>query len=102
VKQRTVVPKRLADKAVDLNQVAAGSNLYLLWAADINNRGEIAGWGVDPSTGEIHTFLAVPNRMRDGSAIPAVQFDSLAIAPPALPNEARQRLSRGYLSRQQH
>ena len=35
--------------------------------ADINNRGEITGWGVDTSTGEIHTYLAVPNRMRDGT-----------------------------------
>jgi uncharacterized membrane protein len=81
---------------VDLNsQVASGSNLYLLWAADINNRGEITGWGVDTSTGEIHTFLAVPNRMRDG-AIPDVRFDSPAIAPVSLPGDIRQRLERGY------
>jgi probable HAF family extracellular repeat protein len=74
-------------KPVDLNtQVAAGSNLYLLWASDINNRGEITGWGVDTSTGEIHTYLAVPNRMRNGT-IPAVQFDSPAIAPRELPDE---------------
>ena len=87
---------------VDLNsQLAAGSNLYLLWAADINNRGEITGWGVDTSTGEIHTYLAVPNRMHDGT-IPAVQFDSPAIAPRELPDEVRQRLARGYLSRFQH
>jgi probable HAF family extracellular repeat protein len=88
-------------KWVDLNtQVAAGSNLYLQWAADINNRGEITGWGMT-STGEFHTFLAVPNRMHDGS-IPDVQFDSPVIAPPALPDEVRQRLSRGYMSRRQH
>jgi uncharacterized membrane protein len=84
---------------IDLNtQVASGSNLYLLWAGDINNRGEITGWGVDTSTGEIHTYLAVPNRINGGS-IPDVQFDSPAIAPSALPYEVRQRLSRGYLSR---
>jgi len=87
---------------VDLNtQVAAGSNLYLLWASDINNRGEITGWGVDTSTGEIHTYLAVPNRMHDGS-IPDVQFDSPAIAPREFPDEVRQRLARGYVSRIQH
>jgi probable HAF family extracellular repeat protein len=87
---------------VDLNtQVASGSNLYLLWAADINNGGEITGWGVDTSTGEIHTYLAVPNRMHDGS-IPDVQFDSPATTPRELPNEVRQRLSRGYLSRHQN
>jgi probable HAF family extracellular repeat protein len=87
---------------VDLNtQVAAGSNLYLLWASDINNRGEITGWGVDTSTGEIHTYLAVPNRILGGS-IPDVQFDSPAIAPRELPDEVRQKLARGYLSRHQH
>jgi probable HAF family extracellular repeat protein len=82
---------------VDLNtQVASGSNLYLLWAADINNRGEITGWGVDTSTGEIHTYLAVPNRMRDGT-IPSVQFDLPAIGPVALPDDIRQRLERGHV-----
>jgi probable HAF family extracellular repeat protein len=89
-------------RAFDLNaQVAAGSNLYLLFAAAINNRGEITGWGVDTSTGEIHTYLAVPNRMHDGK-IPAVQFDSPAMAPRELPEEVRQRPARGYLSRTQH
>jgi hypothetical protein len=81
--------------------VAAGSNLYLLWASDINNRGEITGWGVDTSTGEIHTYLAVPNRMHGGS-LPDVQFDSPSISPRELPDEVRQRLARGYLSRHQH
>lgn len=81
---------------VDLNtQVASGSNLYLLWTADINNRGEITGWGVDTSTGEIHTYLAVPNRMCD-HAIPAVQFDPRSIASVPLPLDIRQRLERGY------
>jgi probable HAF family extracellular repeat protein len=45
----------------DLNTlVAADSPLYLLFAAGINNRGEIAGWGATPS-GDIHAFLATPN-----------------------------------------
>jgi probable HAF family extracellular repeat protein len=87
---------------VDLNtQVAAGSNLYLLWAADINNRGEITGWGMDTSTGEIRTYLAVPNRMHDGN-IPAVLFDSPAIAPREIPGEVRQRLERGYFGEREH
>jgi probable HAF family extracellular repeat protein len=89
-------------KWADLNSlVAGGSNLYLLWAADINNRGEITGWGVDTSTGEIHAYIALPNRMPGGS-IPDVQFDSPAIAPRELPDEVRQRLARAYLSRTQH
>jgi probable HAF family extracellular repeat protein len=85
--------------AVDLNtQVAAGSNLYLLWAAAINNRGEITGWGLDTSTGEIHTYLAVQNRMRN-ETMPAVRFDTPAIVPPALPGEVQQMLAKGYLNR---
>jgi probable HAF family extracellular repeat protein len=64
-----------------------------MWAADINNRGEITGWGFDSSTGETHAFLAVHNRMHDGS-IPDVQSDSPAIAPRELPDEVRQRLAR--------
>ena len=88
---------------IDLNtQVTSESNLYLLWAADINDRGEITGWGVDTSTGEIHTYLAVPNRMCD-ETIPDVQFDSPSISPRELPDEVRQRLAtRGYLSRHQY
>ena len=84
-------------RPVDLNtQVASGSNLYLLWAADVNNRGEIAGWGIDTSTQEIHTYLAVPNRMRN-NAIPEVQLDLPSTAAPvSLPGDVRQRFERGY------
>ena len=86
-------------RPVDLNtQVAAGSNLYLLFAAAINNRGEITGWGLDTSTGEIHTYLAVQNRMRN-ETMPAVRFDTPAIVPPALPGEVQQMLAKGYLNR---
>jgi probable HAF family extracellular repeat protein len=87
---------------VDLNtQVAAGFNLDLLWAADINNRGEITGWGVDTSSGEIHTYLAIPNRMRDNT-IPPVNFDSPSIARVPLSGDIRQMLERGYFRQQQH
>jgi probable HAF family extracellular repeat protein len=87
---------------VDLNtQVASGSNLYLLWAGDINNRGEIAGWGVDTSTGEIHTYLAVPNRMRDGT-IPSVRFDSPSITPVPLFGDIRQWFERRYARQREH
>ena len=87
---------------IDLNtQVASGSELYLLWAADINNRGEITGWGVDTSTGEIHTYLAVPIRMRDGT-IPSVRFDSSTIAPVPLSDDIRQKLERGYVRQREH
>jgi len=44
----------------DLNAIAVGSHLYLIAAADINSRGEIAGTGVDPNSGEPLAFAAVP------------------------------------------
>ena len=45
---------------VDLNSlISHGSDLQLLVAGDINNRGEIAGFGVLPN-GDQHAFLLVP------------------------------------------
>jgi len=45
----------------DLNAlVPADSPLYLLTAFAINNTGEIAGFGVNTSTGDLHAFLATP------------------------------------------
>jgi hypothetical protein len=41
--------------------------LYLLVAFGINAGGEIAGFGVVPSTGEVHGYLATPcNRCNEG------------------------------------
>jgi probable HAF family extracellular repeat protein len=45
----------------DLNDlVPSDSSLYLLTAFTINDLGEIAGFGVDPNSGEVHAFVAVP------------------------------------------
>ena len=45
----------------DLNSlVPVDSPLYLLLADGINDAGEIAGFGVDTTTGNIHAFLATP------------------------------------------
>jgi probable HAF family extracellular repeat protein len=47
-------------KIVDLNSlISHGSDLQLLAADSINNRGEIAGFGVLPS-GDLHAFLLIP------------------------------------------
>jgi probable HAF family extracellular repeat protein len=47
-------------KIVDLNSlISHGSDLQLQMADDINNRGEIAGFGVLPN-GDQHAFLLVP------------------------------------------
>jgi probable HAF family extracellular repeat protein len=40
--------------------VAANTSLYLLTAFDINNAGQIVGFGFDPITNEVHAFLASP------------------------------------------
>jgi probable HAF family extracellular repeat protein len=45
----------------DLNAlIPSDSPLYLLIAYGINDSGEIAGFGVETSTGDIHAFLATP------------------------------------------
>lgn len=45
----------------DLNSLAVpGTALYLVNASDINDRGEIAGYAYDPSTGNLPGFLAIP------------------------------------------
>jgi probable HAF family extracellular repeat protein len=45
----------------DLNTISQGNtSLYLLGAYSINSHGEIAGFGVQLSTGEVHAFVATP------------------------------------------
>lgn len=44
---------------IDLNDLAPGSPLYLLFAQAVNAGGQITGYGVT-STGELHAFLATP------------------------------------------
>lgn len=44
---------------IDLNTLAVDSPLYLLFAAGINSRGEISGFGATEE-GDIHAFVAVP------------------------------------------
>jgi probable HAF family extracellular repeat protein len=45
----------------DMNDlIPANSPLLLLFAAGINSRGEIVGYGIQKSTGETHAFLATP------------------------------------------
>lgn len=49
----------------DLNELAAAPTpLYLLFAFDINDAGEIVGFGFDVDSGEVHGFLARPTRGR--------------------------------------
>ncbi len=47
-------------KWTDLNDLAPGSPMYLLSAASINDAGQIAGYGLVTSSGEVHAFVATP------------------------------------------
>ena len=48
-------------KLVDLNTLVAGStSLFLMTACKINSSGEIDGVAIDPNTGYIHGYLAIP------------------------------------------
>ena len=46
----------------DLNDplITPNSPMVLLFAAGIDSSGQIAGWGVQKSTGQVHAFLATP------------------------------------------
>jgi probable HAF family extracellular repeat protein len=47
-------------QVIDLNSaIPADSGWILLFSESINDRGQIAGWGVNPS-GEVHGFLLTP------------------------------------------
>jgi probable HAF family extracellular repeat protein len=51
----------------DLNTVVCHqSSLYLDYAGDINDRGEITGQAIDTNTGAFVGFLAVPAAPQDG------------------------------------
>lgn len=48
------------DSILDLNTlIPPGASLHLQWAKDINDRGEIAGSGLD-ADGNVHDFLLIP------------------------------------------
>jgi probable HAF family extracellular repeat protein len=54
---------------IDLTTVAtADSGIIPLTAEWINNRGEIAGFGLEPKSGELHAFLGIPHEYDNDSA----------------------------------
>jgi probable HAF family extracellular repeat protein len=86
----------------DLNTlIPADSPLFLLIAEVINSRGEIAGSGVQTSTGEVHGFLATPIHSEAGSesAAPAAQGESGQNSKVALPENVRKMLRQRLGSR---
>jgi len=55
-------------KMIDLNTVTETGSPFLLYANDINDRGEIAGQAFDVDTGESPAFMGVPSRGESAGA----------------------------------
>jgi len=80
----------------DLNSlVAPDSSLYLVYAGDINERGEIVGLAFDQSTGTFTSFLAVPtHEAGEGEAGCSVTGIGANSSKGTLPESARKQLSK--------
>jgi probable HAF family extracellular repeat protein len=80
----------------DLNSlIPAGSPLFLLCASGgINSRGQIAGFALEISTGEVHAFLATPGRRGAASegATPAARRATREGPKIVLPESVRKLL----------
>jgi probable HAF family extracellular repeat protein len=77
----------------DLNTVTQASAPYLIYANDINDRGEFAGEALDTNTGEAPAFVAVPAGQWD--ELPRAKSNG-AVGPRKLPNKVRLRLYQKY------
>jgi probable HAF family extracellular repeat protein len=86
---------------VNLNAlIPSDSAMYLIWAVQINDRGEITGFGVLPN-GDLHSFLLLPcdensserncQGSDDGSVIARTQRPSVVV-PENVRRLIRQRL----------
>jgi hypothetical protein len=53
----------------DLNTLVLHGFLALVYAGDINDRGEITGGAFDPSTKQTPAFLAIPRRDGDDNEV---------------------------------
>jgi hypothetical protein len=86
----------------DLNAlIPPDSPLYLLVAYGINDVGQIAGFGVQTSTGDIHAFLATPcdrnhadtDWCKDDADGADAEADETAVRPrPVLSENTREQL----------
>jgi probable HAF family extracellular repeat protein len=92
----------------DLNDlIPADSPLYLLYALGINDAGEIVGFALQKSTGDLHAYLATPIQGKSGkqSVAPAAQRVTSESGQVALPENVRmllqQRLPFGRLGARQ-
>jgi probable HAF family extracellular repeat protein len=68
----------------DLNAlIPSGASLHLQWAQDINDRGEIAGSGLDAS-GNLHAFLLIPCAPNNPSDCQEIVADTAGTTPVGL------------------
>jgi probable HAF family extracellular repeat protein len=80
----------------DLNALTpADSPLYTLAAFEINASGQITGFGLQASTGEVHAFLATPvPEEASGAAAPAARGESRQRPRVTLPESVPKLLQR--------
>ena len=91
----------------DLNTIIpSGLSVYLYYAGDINDRGEIAGIAVDPVTGASPAFLAIPcdeehayvdgceDKPEDGTAVQRTSEHPGVVPPESVREQLRRR--RGF------
>jgi probable HAF family extracellular repeat protein len=82
----------------DLNTlIPADSNLQLLLASAIDDRGEIVGYAYDQSTGDLPAFLAVVRPSGSDNEAPAAQLNSIpkVTLPENVRTAVQQQLRRG-------
>jgi probable HAF family extracellular repeat protein len=81
----------------DLNNLIAGqSPLYLLHGFGINSHGQIVGFALQTSTGDVHAFLATPMPAEGNlaSVSPPAESEIGATSKFALPENARKQLQK--------
>jgi len=85
----------------DLNSVIQpGSALYLVLANDVNDSGEIVGYALDNSSGDLVGFLAVPSNGGNADQIAAAAPRNLQ--PSVLPERVRQQLRQRVMGKLAH
>ncbi len=83
----------------DLNSlIPPNSPLYLMHAFSINSAGEIVGFALQISTGEIHAYLAIPVNFGGGAGSASPPASSVA-PKVVLPEKTRQQLQQWLRSR---
>jgi probable HAF family extracellular repeat protein len=79
----------------DLNTMTTPGSQFLLYANDINNRGEITGESFDPNTQAAPAFLGIPFPGGGGAAGQAVAHEGqIAALPDQVRKHLEQRLGR--------